>query len=115
MIYSQPMFVSSTFLIFFSPKLSQKAAYLNYAMRSLEMTPSDALLFYIPQIVQILRHDPLGIKNLLNSFHHPVGYIERTVMHIAKISSLFAHQIIWNLTANTFIDDTVTIVRCKNI
>lgn len=69
--------------------------YLNYAMRSLESYPPELLFFYIPQIVQNLRHD----EN---------GYTETTIMHIASVSSLFAHQVIWNMKANMYIDDAGT-------
>jgi phosphatidylinositol 4-kinase A len=62
----------------------------------LEAYPPELLFFYIPQIVQNLRHD----EN---------GYTETTIMHIASVSSLFAHQVIWNMMANMYIDDAGTV------
>lgn len=94
--------------------------YLNYAVRSLESYRPDLLFFYIPQIVQMLRHDsPSLLKGKFNSEdgNNKVGgigikgYIKGTINHIAKVSSLFAHQIIWNLKANTFIDELATVVN----
>jgi phosphatidylinositol 4-kinase len=89
--------------IFRTPSLSSRPLTINYAMRSLESVPPDSLYFYIPHMVQALRHDTLG-------------YIERTIMHVARTSSLFAHQIIWNLKANTYQDDMATVPDpCKEI
>lgn len=81
--------------IFRTPVYKSHPKYLNYAMRSLESYPPELLFFYIPQIVQNLRHD----EN---------GYTETTIMHIASVSSLFAHQVIWNMKANMYIDDVGT-------
>jgi hypothetical protein len=36
-----------------------------------------------------------------------VGYVERFIFETAKISQLFCHQIIWNMNANTYVDDDV--------
>lgn len=89
--------------VFRSAQLSARPILVNYAMRSLESVRPDILYFYIPHIVQALRHDRLG-------------YIERTIMHVARTSSLFAHQIIWNMKANTFQDDAGTVPDpCKDM
>ncbi|KAI8320830.1 kinase-like protein [Martensiomyces pterosporus] len=61
-------------------------------MRSLECFPVDIAFFYIPQLVQALRHDSSG-------------YVERAIVSSAQISQLFAHQIMWNMNANMYKDE----------
>ncbi|KAJ2652386.1 phosphatidylinositol-4- kinase [Coemansia sp. RSA 1250] len=65
---------------------------LQYAVRALESFPVDITFFYIPQLVQALRHDSLG-------------YAERAILSSARISQHFAHQIIWNMKANMYKDE----------
>ncbi|KAJ2851097.1 phosphatidylinositol-4- kinase [Coemansia brasiliensis] len=65
---------------------------LQYAVRALESFPVDITFFYIPQLVQALRHDSLG-------------YAERAILSSARISQHFAHQIIWNMNANMYKDE----------
>ena len=91
-LFAEPISPPFALAIFRSTPYKANPKYLNYAMRSLEAYPPDLLFFYIPQIVQNLRHD----EN---------GYTETTIMHIASVSSLFAHQVIWNMMANMYIDD----------
>jgi phosphatidylinositol 4-kinase len=69
-------------------------------MRTLEYYPVDTVFFYVPQIVQALRHDDLG-------------YVERYIMEAGAVSQLFAHQIIWNMKANFFIDADKECLRVK--
>ena len=66
-------------------------------MRSLESFATDVTFFYVPQLVQSLRYDVLG-------------YVQRYILETAKISQLFAHQIIWNMDANAYKDEDSTIV-----
>lgn len=42
--------------------------------------------------------------------HDKLGYVERYIIETAQFSQLFAHQIIWNMKANSYKDDDSTIV-----
>ncbi|CAG8689893.1 17249_t:CDS:10, partial [Rhizophagus irregularis] len=85
-----------TAITYFSSTYNDNSLILQYAMRALECHPVDIVFFYIPQIVQALRYDKWG-------------YVERFIMGAAKISQLFAHQIIWNMNANMYKDDECAI------
>ncbi|CAO3637256.1 unnamed protein product [Cunninghamella echinulata] len=76
---------------YFLPAFNNHPLILQYAMRSLEYYPVDTVFFYIPQIVQALRYDDLG-------------YVEKYIMQAGQVSQLFAHQLIWNMKANFFVD-----------
>ncbi|KAK9458076.1 hypothetical protein V1511DRAFT_465025 [Dipodascopsis uninucleata] len=80
----------------FLPEFSKNILILQYAMRSLESHNVDVTFFYVPQIVQMLRHDNLR-------------YIERYILETAQLSQLFAHQIIWNMKSNAYKDEDSTI------
>ena len=77
---------------YFLPAYDNHPFVIQYAMRALESHSVDVTFFYVPQIVQTLRHDTLG-------------YVERYIIDTAKCSQLFAHQIIWNMKANSYRDD----------
>ncbi|KAF4122500.1 phosphatidylinositol 4-kinase A [Geosmithia morbida] len=76
----------------FSPAYKHHPLILQFAMRALESHPVDVTFFYVPQIVQTLRYDALG-------------YVKRYILETAQFSQLFAHQIIWNMKANSYKDD----------
>ncbi|KAF9436833.1 phosphatidylinositol-4- kinase [Entomortierella beljakovae] len=83
---------SITAISYFQPAYNNNPMVLQYAMRSLENSPVEVVFFYVPQIVQALRYDDLG-------------YVEKYILHAAKVSQLFAHQIIWNMNANMYKDN----------
>jgi phosphatidylinositol 4-kinase A len=66
-------------------------------MRALESHSVEVTFFYVPQIVQSLRYDTLG-------------YVERYIVETAQVSQFFAHQIIWNMKANSYKDEDSQIV-----
>ncbi|KAK2466764.1 hypothetical protein APHAL10511_001022 [Amanita phalloides] len=69
---------------------------LQYAHRVMEEHPVELTFFFVPQVVQALRYDELG-------------YVARFIFETAKISQLFCHQIIWNMKANCYKDDSAQI------
>lgn len=85
-----------TAVTMFLPSYQDHPFVIQYAMRALESHSSDITFFYVPQIVQTLRYDILG-------------YVERYILETAQFSQMFAHQIIWNMKANSFKDDDAQI------
>ncbi|TWU77974.1 phosphatidylinositol-4- kinase [Metarhizium rileyi] len=81
-----------TAVTMFLPAYKNHPFIIQYAMRALESHSVDITFFYVPQIVQTLRYDVLG-------------YVERYILETAQFSQLFAHQIIWNMKANSYKDD----------
>lgn len=86
-----------TAVTYFLPAYQNHPFLIQYAMRALESHSVDVTFFYVPQIVQTLRNDALG-------------YVERYIIETAQFSQLFAHQIIWNMKANSFKDEDSLIV-----
>ncbi len=87
---------------YFLPAYKSDPFVLQYAMRALESHSVDVAFFYVPQIVQMLRYDTLG-------------YVEQYILETAKFSQLFAHQIIWNMKANSYKDEDSEIVRLSTL
>ncbi|PKS11831.1 hypothetical protein jhhlp_001125 [Lomentospora prolificans] len=85
-----------TAITLFMPAYQNHPFIIQYAMRALESHSVDVTFFYVPQIVQTLRYDALG-------------YVERFILETAQFSQLFAHQIIWNMKANSYKDDDAQI------
>lgn len=85
-----------TAVTYFLPEYRNDPFIVQYAMRALESHSVDVTFFYVPQIVQTLRYDVLG-------------YVQRYIIEAAKFSQLFAHQIIWNMTANAYKDEDSSI------
>ena len=81
-----------TAVTMFLPAYKYHPFLTQYAMRALESHDIDVTFFYVPQIVQTLRYDTLG-------------YVERYILETAQFSQMFAHQIIWNMKANSYKDD----------
>ncbi|KAH1277842.1 hypothetical protein KXW98_004094 [Aspergillus fumigatus] len=79
-------------LTYFLPAYGNHPFVLQYAMRALESHPIDVRFYFVPQLVQALRYDALG-------------YVERYILETAKQSQLFAHQVIWNMKANSYKDE----------
>ncbi|CAH1183299.1 unnamed protein product [Phaedon cochleariae] len=79
-------------LAFFSRQFPSHPISAQYAVRVLSSYPADAVLFYIPQLVQALRHDKMG-------------YVTEFIKYIAKKSQIVAHQLIWNMKTNMYMDE----------
>ncbi|GJJ07619.1 hypothetical protein Clacol_001823 [Clathrus columnatus] len=81
-----------TAIAYFEPRYNNDPLILQYAHRVLVQHPVDLTFFFVPQVVQALRNDPLG-------------YVERFIFETTRVSQLFCHQIIWNMEANSYKDD----------
>jgi phosphatidylinositol 4-kinase A len=88
--------VPPTAITYFLQAFGNNPLVLQYAMRSMLSHSIQVTFFYVPQIVQALRYDQLG-------------YVEQFIMEASLLSPLFAHQIIWNMKANTYKDEDSTI------
>ena len=85
-----------TAVTYLLPAYGNHPLIVQYAMVSLEShSVEDVTFFYVPQIVQSLRYDALG-------------HIEHFIIKTAGFSQLFAHQIIWNIKANSYKDEDST-------
>ncbi|QPC75655.1 hypothetical protein HYE68_006407 [Fusarium pseudograminearum] len=95
MLYWEPV-NPVTAVTMFLPAYQYHPFIIQYAMRALESHSVDVTFFYVPQIVQSLRYDSLG-------------YVKRYILETTQFSQLFAHQIIWNMKANSYKDDDAQI------
>ncbi|XP_021707661.1 phosphatidylinositol 4-kinase alpha isoform X5 [Aedes aegypti] len=79
-------------LSYFSRQFPTHPLTAQYAVTTLNSYPAEAVLPYIPQLVQALRHDTMG-------------YVVEFIKHISKRSQIVAHQLIWNMQTNMYIDE----------
>jgi hypothetical protein len=69
-------------------------------------------------VVQALRYDEFGMHFMSliqceSQMNISTGYVARFIFETAKISQLFCHQIIWNMKANCYKDDTAEVVSLE--
>ncbi|KAL0482805.1 hypothetical protein AKO1_014205, partial [Acrasis kona] len=94
-------------LLYWSPTtLSQALLYLNapfvhnplvgqYAIRSLKKFNAQAVVFYLPQLIQCLRHDQSG-------------QLVRYLIDLVRKNVMFTHQLIWTLRTEIIDYDNLT-------
>ncbi|XP_073835112.1 phosphatidylinositol 4-kinase III alpha isoform X2 [Musca autumnalis] len=79
-------------LSYFSRQYPSHPLTAQYAVKTLNSYPAESVLPYIPQLVQALRHDTMG-------------YVTELIKFISKRSQIVAHQLIWNMQTNMYMDE----------
>ena len=79
-------------LSYFSRQYPSHPLTAQYAVKTLNSYKAESVLPYIPQLVQALRHDTMG-------------YVSELIKHISKRSQIVAHQLIWNMQTNMYMDE----------
>uniref|UniRef100_A0A1A9ULE3 Phosphatidylinositol 4-kinase alpha n=1 Tax=Glossina austeni TaxID=7395 RepID=A0A1A9ULE3_GLOAU len=79
-------------LAYFSRQYPSHPLTAQYAVKTLTSYPAESVLPYIPQLVQALRHDTMG-------------YVSEFIKNISKRSQIVAHQLIWNMQTNMYMDE----------
>lgn len=79
-------------LAYFSRQYPTHPLTAQYSVKALSSYAAESVLPYIPQMVQALRHDTMG-------------YVSEFIKNIAKRSQVIAHQLIWNMQTNMYMDE----------
>ncbi|KAM7348854.1 phosphatidylinositol 4-kinase III alpha isoform 1-T1 [Cochliomyia hominivorax] len=79
-------------LSYFSRQYPSHPLTAQYAVKTLNSYVPESVLPYIPQLVQALRHDTMG-------------YVSELIKNISKRSQIVAHQLIWNMKTNMYMDE----------
>ncbi|XP_067636083.1 phosphatidylinositol 4-kinase alpha isoform X2 [Eurosta solidaginis] len=79
-------------LSYFSRQYPSHPLTAQYAVKTLSSYEAESVLPYIPQLVQALRHDTMG-------------YVTEFIKNISKRSQIVAHQLIWNMQTNMYMDE----------
>uniref|UniRef100_W4VRQ0 Phosphatidylinositol 4-kinase alpha n=1 Tax=Corethrella appendiculata TaxID=1370023 RepID=W4VRQ0_9DIPT len=79
-------------LSYFSRQYPTHPLSAQYAVNTLNAYEAEAVLPYIPQLVQALRHDTMG-------------YVTEFIKQVSKRSQIVGHQLIWNMQTNMFMDE----------
>jgi phosphatidylinositol 4-kinase len=75
-------------------------------VRVLKHCPPDTLLFYIPQLVQSVRHDAVCFIFVTTLYYFlQLGFVSEFIIWACGHSQILAHQLLWNMTTNMYMDD----------